>query len=63
MNKESLERVKEKITEVLDNEDIPICDKVELLINLNHFLNPENYENNINVLKRSFDDERRNCSS
>ena len=52
MNKESLEKVQEKVVELLNNTDIELVDKVELLINLIHFLNPEEYENNIKKLKK-----------
>ena len=50
MNKESLTIVQDKIVELLNNTNIPIYDKVELLINLYHFLNPDEYENNIKIL-------------
>ena len=51
MNKESLEIVQEKIAELLNNVDIPIHEKVELLINLVHFLDPNKYEENIKILQ------------
>lgn len=50
MNKESLKIVQEQIADLLNNIDIPIHEKVELLINLSHFLNPEKYEENIKIL-------------
>lgn len=50
MNKESLEIVQEKIAYMLNNCDIDTIDKIELLINLVHFLNPDMYEQNIKVL-------------
>lgn len=49
MDKESLEKVQDKIADLLNNVDIPIIDKIELLINLMHFLN--DYEDNIRVLE------------
>jgi len=49
MDKESLEKVQDKIADLLNNVDIPITDKIELLINLMHFLN--DYEDNIRVLE------------
>jgi hypothetical protein len=52
MEKESLEIVQESIANMVDVLDIPIYDKIELLINLVHFLNPEEYEDNIKVLKK-----------
>ena len=51
MKKESLEIVREKIIEVVSNEDINVYDKMELLINLYNFLEPEKYNKNIKVLK------------
>lgn len=52
MEKESLEIVQEKIVNVLNELDIPIYDKVELLINLVNFLDIEQYEENIKILRR-----------
>ena len=53
MNKESLEKVQEKIADLLNNTDIDTIDKIELLINLIHFLNPDKYEENIKKLKNT----------
>lgn len=50
MDKDSLEKVQDKVADILNNIDIPIHDKVELLINLVHFLDPNQYDNNIKVL-------------
>lgn len=52
MERESLEIVQESIANMVDVLDIPIYDKIELLINLVHFLNPDEYENNIKVLQK-----------
>lgn len=52
MERESLEIVQENIANMVDVLDIPIYDKIELLINLVHFLNPEEYEDNIKVLQK-----------
>lgn len=49
MDKESLEKVQGKIADLLNNLDIPITNKIELLINLIHFLN--DYDDNIKVLE------------
>lgn len=51
MNKESLKKVSERVHLLVDDPDVPIEDKVELLINVLHFLNPEEYEDNIKVLQ------------
>lgn len=52
MTKESLEKVQNKVVDILNETDIPTIDKVELLINLIHFLDPEKYENNIKTLTK-----------
>lgn len=52
MDKDSLEKVQDKVADILNNIDIPIHDKVELLINLIHFLDPNQYDNNIKVLMK-----------
>lgn len=51
MNKESLKKVSDRVHLLVDNPDVPIEDKVELLINILRFLNPEEYEDNIKVLQ------------
>lgn len=51
MLNESLEEVEDLIIKSLEKSDIPLYDKLELLLNLRLFL--EDYENNIKVLKRS----------
>lgn len=57
MEKESLEKVQEKIVDILNNVDIPVIDKIELLINLIHFLDSEKYEENIKVLAKQKEQE------
>jgi hypothetical protein len=51
LNKESLKKVSDRVHLLVDDPDVPIEDKVELLINILHFLNPEEYEGNIKVLQ------------
>lgn len=51
MNKESLKKVSDRVHLLVDDPNVPIEDKVELLINVLHFLNPEEYEDNIKVLQ------------
>lgn len=50
MNKESLQIIQDKIADILNNTNIDIVDKVELLINLHFFL--EDYDENIEVLRQ-----------
>lgn len=50
MQSQSLERVLDIIVEAIANSDIEETDKVELLINLKHFLDPEKYSDNRDTL-------------
>ena len=56
MNKESLEALKDIITNGLDkNKNIDVIDKTELLINMNKLLeNEETYNKSIKVLRKEF---------
>lgn len=57
MEKESLEKIQEKVVEVLNNSNIKTIDKLELLINLMHFLNSDNYRKNIKILQKQKEQE------
>lgn len=52
MYKESLERARELCTKVLQNDNINLVDMCELLINIDHFLDPEEYNDNIETLQQ-----------
>ena len=52
MKKETLLKARAIIIEALLKEEQDI-DTLELIINLNHFLEPKDYENNIKVLNKS----------
>lgn len=52
MNKESLELVKSKLVDVLEESNIDSVDKMELILNIWLFLEPELYDNNIEVLSK-----------
>lgn len=51
MDKESLKKVRDFIFNI-EKLDIPLEDKIELLINLNILLDPENYYKDIKILQR-----------
>lgn len=51
MQKESLEIASELIFKVIDESDINLFDKVELLRNLRTLLSVENYEKDIQILE------------
>ena len=52
MDKESLKTAREIILEALDNSNIEIIDKTELIINIMQFLNEDKYDENIKILKK-----------
>jgi len=52
MYKESLERARELCIKVLQNNNIDLVDMCELLINIDHFLDPEEYKDNIETLQQ-----------
>lgn len=54
MEKESLLKARKRIIEAISMLE-PITDRVELMVNLMHFLDDEKYEENIKVLKLQFD--------
>lgn len=56
MNKESLDIVKDKLAEFLDNANIDPIDKIELLINLYYFLSE--YDENIKILRKVKDERK-----
>jgi hypothetical protein len=50
MNKESLNKIKEKFVDIIENTNIENADKLELLMNICLFL--DNYEDNIKILQQ-----------
>jgi len=50
MNKESLQKIRTKLIEVISNSNINSLDKTELLINLYHLLDVKNYDEAIKTL-------------
>ena len=58
MDKESLIKAREFLSRI-DELDIPVCDKFEILNTLYILLDPNNYEKHREVLAREFNDELR----
>ena len=52
MEKESIEKARELCIAILDKSDIKNQDKVELLLNIYHFLDSNKYEKNIKILMK-----------
>ena len=53
MKKESLYRMRKRLIEVISHMDsMPLEDRVELMINLLHFLDDDKYEENIKILQK-----------
>ena len=55
MKQDSLIKAISIIVDSLDKSDIPLQDKLELMINLRCFLNVDKYENNIKILSKGSD--------
>lgn len=55
MKQDSLIKAILIIVDSLDKSDIPVQDKLELMINLRCFLNVDKYENNIKILSKGSD--------
>ena len=52
MQKESLYRIRKGLIEMISHMDsLPLEDRIELMINLCHFLDDKKYERNIKILK------------
>ncbi|MBR4671596.1 MAG: hypothetical protein IKO78_00165 [Bacilli bacterium] len=58
MNKEYLDLALEKIIETIKDLPIPVMDKLELMINLQIFLKPSQYEGNIKTLQKRKESEK-----
>lgn len=58
MDKESLLKAREFLLNI-NNIDMPICDKFEILNTLYILLEPENFEKHRDVLAREFNEELR----
>ena len=59
MEDTSLEKAVNAFIETIDRLEIPIVDKVELMTNLRHFLDPENYRSNIELLAKEQNQRRK----
>ena len=55
MKKESLYLARKIIIERISTVDMPLDDRIELMINLCHFLDDKEYEENIKILSKSID--------
>lgn len=53
MKKESLVKAREILFKLMNNSNIDVNDKAELLINLFHFLDPESYNETIKTLRKN----------
>lgn len=52
MKEESLNKALNEIIDIINELDIPIEDKVELMLNITHFLDKKKYKSNIDTLNR-----------
>ena len=51
MNEESLVKARDEIIKALEKADIDNADRLELIINIYHFLDEKKYESNIKTLR------------
>ena len=58
MNKEYLDIALTKLIETIKELPIPVMDKIELMINLQSFLKPSQYENDIKTLQKRKESEK-----
>lgn len=52
MDEEELLKALDVIIEALSVSELKLINKVELMINLKHFLNPKKYQENLETLRR-----------
>lgn len=52
MYKESLEKARDACIKIIQGENIDLVDMCELIINIDHFLDPEDYKENIDILQK-----------
>lgn len=52
MNEESILKARDEILKVLEKLDIDNADKMELIINIYHFLDEKKYDKNIKILRK-----------
>lgn len=52
MNKENLEKARELCIRALQSDNIDLVDLCELMINIDYFLDPEDYKDNIETLQQ-----------
>lgn len=58
MNNEYLDIALTKLIETIKELPIPVMDKIELMINLQSFLKPSSYQDNIKTLQKRKEDEK-----
>ena len=55
MNKESLVKARDEIIKTLEKADIDNADRLELIINIYHFLDEKKYDSNIKLLRLKYE--------
>lgn len=53
MNKDILITVKQQVISAINDTNIDLTDKLELLINITHFLDENTYDDNIKTLQKT----------
>lgn len=52
MNKESLEQLRNALVPFIQKQNIDLVDMCELMMNIDHFLDPKEYNDNIETLQK-----------
>lgn len=52
MNKESLEQIRNALIPFIQTQNIDLVDMCELMMNIDHFLDPKEYDDNIKTLQK-----------
>lgn len=52
MNKESLEQLRNALVPFIQTQNIDLVDMCELMMNVDHFLDPKEYDDNIKTLQK-----------
>ena len=52
MKKESLEEIRNALIPFMHKQNIDLVDMCELMINIDHFLDPKDYDDNVKTLQK-----------
>lgn len=59
MNEDSLIKARDEIIKTLEKTDIDNADRLELIINIYHFLDKKKYDSNIKLLRLKYEKDKK----